>query len=285
MRRSFVRRGLACAVLAAWAWVAASAPGGAADRRPRILLSNDDGIAAAGLLAAYTELAKVGEVTVAAPAENQSGVGHAITYAEPIMMREIEPLVKVEGAQGKWYRIAARPATCVRLALNSLVSERPDLVVSGINRGDNAGLTIYVSGTLGAAREAAFDGIPSIAASQVTPPEEYRAGAAFVGRLATEVLHRGGVPRGTFLSVNIPAGEIKGVRVVPHAMSAGVNTYDRRVSPRHETYFWNVWTEPTDDSLDTDVGAIRHGYVSVTPLRIEVNDAAARKELEGWNLK
>ncbi len=272
-----------CALVAAL-WLSSLA--GAAERRPRILLSDDDGISAAGLLAVYAELAKVGEVTVAAPAENQSGVGHGITYADPIMMREIDPLVKVEGAAGKWYRIGARPATCVRLALSSLVSERPDLVVSGINRGDNAGLSIYISGTLGAAREAAFDGIPAIAASQVEGPDmDYRAGAAFVGRLAGEVLRRGGVPRGTFLSVNIPEGAIKGVKVVPHAMTLGTNAYERRESPRHQTYFWNVWTEPTEEGTDSDVGAIGHGYVAITPLRVDVNDAAARKELEGWDLK
>src|SRR5205814_6316055 len=181
---------------------------GAAERRPRILLSDDDGIAAPGLLAAYAELARVGEVTVAAPADNQSGVGHGITYAEPIMMKEIDPLVRVPGQSGKWYRIAARPATCVRLALASLLHEKPDLVVSGINRGDNAGLTIYMSGTLGAAREAAFDGIPSVAASQVLSREmDFTPGAVFLGRLAADVLHRG-VPRGTFLSVNIPAAAI-----------------------------------------------------------------------------
>ena len=282
MRRTIAMRGWACALLAVALAVAAPA----ADRRPRILLSDDDGIAAAGLLAAYVELARVGDVTVAAPAENQSGVGHGITYAEPIMMREIEPLVKVEGAAGKWYRIAARPATCVRLALASLLTERPDLVVSGINRGDNTGLTIYVSGTLGAAREAAFDGIPAIAASQaISSDMDYRPGAAFLGRLAADVLRRGGVPRGTLLSVNVPSGEIKGVRIVPHAMDAGVNVYERRESPRHDIYFWNTWTEPASEGLDTDVGAVRHGYVAVTPLRVDVNDAGALKELEGWDLK
>jgi len=276
-------RAWACALLAAL-WLAATAA--AADRRPRILLSNDDGIAAAGLLAAYTELARVGDVTVAAPAENQSGVGHGITYVEPIMMREIEPLVKTDAPAGKWYRIAAKPATCVRLALSTLLSERPDLVVSGINRGDNAGLTVYVSGTLGAAREAAFDGIPAIAASQAVSPEmDYRPGAAFLGRLAADVLKRGGVPRGTLLNVNIPSGEIKGVKIVPGALTAGVNTYERRVSPRHETYFWNVWTEPTAEGLDTDVGAIGHGYVAVTPLRVDETDTGALKELEAWDLK
>jgi 5'-nucleotidase len=281
MRRSRAARAWLGALLV----VLLAATAGAAERRPRILLSDDDGIAAAGLLAVYAELARLGEVTVAAPAENQSGMGHGITYVEPIMMREIDPLVRVEGAQGKWYRIVAKPATCVRLALASLVAEKPDLVVSGINRGDNAGLSIYVSGTLGAAREAAFDGIPAIAASQeISPVMDYRAGAAFVGRLAAEVLRKG-APRGTFLSVNIPAGEIKGVKVVPHALLAGVNTYQRRESPRNETYFWNVWKEPTAEGLDTDVGALRHGYIAVTPLRIDANDAAARQELEGWNLK
>src|SRR5260221_14065507 len=101
----------------------------AADRRPRILLASDDGIEAAGLRAAYEELAKIGEVTVAAPAENQSGVGHGITYREPILMTAIEPLVKVEGPQGPWYRIGAKPATCVRLAIASPPPEKPDLVV------------------------------------------------------------------------------------------------------------------------------------------------------------
>src|SRR5262249_53988751 len=135
------------------AFVLLGAPGEAAERRPRILLSNDDGITAPGLLAAYAALSRLGEVTVSAPADNQSGVGHGITYVEPIMMRAIEPLVKADSAQGPWYRVSARPATCVRLALASLLPAKPDLVVSGINRGDNAGLTLYVSGTLGAARE------------------------------------------------------------------------------------------------------------------------------------
>jgi 5'-nucleotidase len=267
--------------------VALGLPARGAERRPHILLSNDDGIAAPGLAAVFAELSRVGDVTVAAPAENQSGMGHGITYAEPIMMREIEPLVKVEGATGKWYRIAAKPATCVRLALAALLTERPDLVVSGINRGDNAGLTLYVSGTLGAAREAAFDGIPAIATSQAqvgSQPMDYRPGAAFIGRLAAEVLKRG-MPRGVFLSVNVPAAEIKGVRVVPHKMDGGVTQYDRRRSPAGETYFWNVWVEPEDPETSTDVGAVRHGFVAVTPLRVEVNDEAARAALERWDLK
>jgi 5'-nucleotidase len=257
----------------------------AADRRPRILLSNDDGIEAPGLLAAYAELARLGEVTVAAPAENQSGVGHGITYVEPIMVKLIEPLVRGEGGQGPWYRIAARPATCVRLALTSLLPEKPDLVVSGINRGDNAGLTIYISGTLGAAREAAFDGIPAVAASLVSSARmDYAPGAAVIARIASEVLKRG-LPPGTFLSVNVPPAPIAGIKVVPHSLRAGVDRYERRESPRHEVYYWNLWTEPVDPDPRTDVGAIRQGFVAVTPLRIDVNDRGAIAALEAWGLR
>ncbi len=269
-------------------WVAAA--GWAEERRPRILLSNDDGIAAPGLLAAYEELAKIGGVTVAAPAENQSGVGHGITYREPIMVSTIDPLARAAGPQGPWHRIEAKPATCVRLALASLLASRPDLVVSGINRGDNAGLSIYVSGTLGAAREAAFDGIPSIAASQVTWPgmakgaEGYRPGAALLARVAGEVLKRGLLP-GTFLSLNVPAGEIKGVRVVPHSLRTGLNQFERRLNPEQETYFWNIWTEPADPDPGTDAGSLREGYATVTPLRIDATDREAIRAIEGWGLR
>jgi 5'-nucleotidase len=274
------RRALAAVVL-----MALSASAEAADRRPRILLSNDDGIAAPGLAAAYAELAKLGEVTVAAPADNQSGVGHGLTFLEPILMRTLEPLVKVEGAQGPWYRISARPATCVRLALSALLAEKPDLVVSGINRGDNAGLTIYVSGTLGAAREAAFDGIPSIATSLVESPKmDYAPGAAVLGRLAAETLKRG-LPKGIFLTVNFPALEIRGIKVVRHSLNAGVTSFERRENPEHQIYFWNIWDPPADLDPETDAGALRDGYVAVTPLRVDVNDADARKVLGGWGLR
>jgi 5'-nucleotidase len=267
------------------AFVLLGASGEAAERRPRILLSNDDGITAPGLLAAYAVLSRLGEVTVSAPADNQSGVGHGITYAEPIMMRAIEPLVRADSPQGPWYRVSARPATCVRLALASLLPAKPDLVVSGINRGDNAGLTIYVSGTLGAAREAAFDGIPSIAASLVISPEmDYAPGAALLARVAAETLKRG-LPPGIFLSLNFPAAPIRGVKVVPHSLSAGVNRFERRENPEHQTYFWNVWTSPADPDPETDAGALRDGYASLTPLRVDVNDEDARKTIEGWGLR
>jgi len=268
--------------------LAAPAPGAAAEEpRPRILLANDDGIEAPGLAAAYAELSKLGEVTVAAPDTNQSGMSHSVTYAVPIFVRPIEPPVAPPSSarQGRWYRISGTPATCVRLALTTLLKKKPDIVVSGINHGDNAGLTLYVSGTVAAAREAAFDGIPAVAASLVASPKmDYAPGAAVLARIVRETLARG-LPRGTFLSVNIPASAIKGIRVVPHSLRAGANAYERQQSPRGDVYFWNVWTEPVDPEPQTDVAAITDGYVAVTPLRIDVNDPDARKAIEAWELR
>jgi len=267
--------------------LAAASGAGAEERRPRILLANDDGIEAPGLAAAYVELSKLGEVTVAAPDTNQSGVSHGVTYAVPIFARTIEPRAAalVPGNAGPWYRIAATPATCVRLALTSLLKEKPDVVVSGINRGDNAGLTLYVSGTLGAAREAAFDGIPAVAASLVSSPSmDYAPGAAVLARIVRETLSRG-LPRGTLLSLNIPATAIKGIKVVPHSLKSGTNAYERRESPRGEVYYWNLWTEPVDPDSETDVGAITAGYVAVTPLRVTANDPEALRAIESWQLR
>ena len=273
------------ATLVAFATLATLAPGSESERRVRILLANDDGISAPGLAAAYAELVKLGEVTVAAPSTNQSGVGHGITYSEPIFVETINPLVRVEGAPGPWYQIAARPATCVRLALSTLLHARPDLVVSGINRGDNAGLAQYVSGTVAAAREAAFDGIPAIAASLVDSPRmDYTPPAAVLGRIAAEVLRRGLPPR-TLLSVNFPALEIRGIKVVRHSLRLGLDRYERRESPRGQLYFWNAWDPPADPDPETDAGALALGWVTVTPLRIDANDEDAMRVLRGWELR
>jgi 5'-nucleotidase len=266
--------------------VAVGAVGAAAEeKRPRILLVNDDGIDAPGLAAAFKTLSRLGEITVAAPKTNQSGVGHGITYADPIFIDAIEPLVRLEGQTARWHRISARPATCVRVALTSLVVERPDLVVSGINRGDNAGLSIHVSGTVAAAREAAFDGIPAIAASLVTSPQmDYERAAAWLARIAARLLELGLPPR-TFLSVNFPAVEFRGVKVVPHSLLPGVDRYERRESPDGDAYLWNVWNPPADPDPETDAGALAQGFVTVTPLRFEANDEEAIRRIRAWDLR
>src|SRR5262245_59255045 len=155
---SGARRFLSCfAVLASVACLTVRAP---AVQPFRILLTNDDGVRAPGLLAVAQALGPIADVTIVAPAENQSGKGHSIATTEPIFLDRVTLPGNIEA-----YSLATTPASCVKVALGALVQQKPDLVVSGINRGYNLGMVTYVSGTVGAAREAALQGIPAIAAS------------------------------------------------------------------------------------------------------------------------
>ena len=263
---------------------APSPPEQAPTRSFRILLSNDDGIQAPGLLALYQELSQIAEVTVVAPATEQSGVGHGITYRTPILVSE-------RSHQGKtWYAVEAQPATCVRLGLASLMRERPDLVVSGINRGANLGLVTYISGTCAAAREAAFSGIPAIAVSLDSSPAstssgagmDYKPAAQFTRRVVELIRLKGGLPAGAWLNINYPAGIAKGVRITRQSVRPDEQTYEERRSPRGQRYFWNIYKPVESDALDTDVAAIREGFASVTPMQLDQTAAPVKPKLEEW---
>jgi 5'-nucleotidase len=241
----------------------------------RILVTNDDGVRAAGILALAQALRSVGEVTVVAPSENQSGKGHSITIGDPIYVDRATLAPDLEA-----WSAAATPASCVKVALGALMSEKPDLVVAGINRGYNIGAVAYVSGTVGAAREAALQGIPAIASSMaVEGHPEYGAAAEMVRRVADRV-KAAGLAKGVFLNVNVPAGAadaLKGLRVTRQSLLSGAERFEEQKSPAGRRYFWSVWKEPAGDTEETDVWAVEHGYVAVTPLRIgEFDDATFR---------
>ncbi len=233
-----------------------------------ILLANDDGYEAPGLKALADALSSVAELVVAAPASEQSGTGHGITYRHPIMVRRIR---RADGIV--WYAIQARPATCVRLALEALMDEKPDLVISGINRGANLGIVTFYSGTVAAAREAAFVGLPAIAVSMGGHDDaDYRATAAFVRRLVQGLRSRRLMRPGLLLNVNVPAGiahRFKGVRVTRLSLKVPGEDYERRVSPRGQMYFWNIYHPVKDDVEGTDVHAFARGFISLTPLGID----------------
>ena len=164
----------------------------------RILVTNDDGVRAAGLAALVEALAPLGELTVVAPGENHSGTGHALTLSGPIYADRV-PI----GEHVTATALAATPATCVRLALSTLMEEPPDLVVSGVNRGSNFGLNAYISGTVAAARQAAIQGIPAISASlDITGHPNYGPAAAATARVAA-IVKKEGLARGVFLNVNV----------------------------------------------------------------------------------
>jgi 5'-nucleotidase len=244
-----------------------------------ILLSNDDGYDAPGLKALIEALRPLGEIYVSAPAANQSGKGHSIiTTHDPIFVQE-----RPQPNGAIWYALEAPPATCVRLAIETLLPKKPQLVISGINRGDNLGIySHYLSGTIGAAREAAILGIPAIAVSMGGNQEaDYAATAAYVRELVGELRAGQMLKPGFFLNVNRPAGTVKGVRVTRLSMKPSVEDYERRTSPRGRLYFWSRYRPPEDEEEGTDIAAFRRGYIALTPIAVDASDRAAIERLRG----
>jgi 5'-nucleotidase len=251
----------------------------------RILLTNDDGVYAPGLQALRRELLKVGNVTVVAPAGEQSAVGHSITLLAPLIAQEVLD----ENQQPIGWAVDGRPADCVKLALLELLPEPPDLVVSGLNAGSNAGINVLYSGTVAAAIEAAFFQHTSIAVSleytKVRPLNFAR--AAELARRVIEQIIRRPFPKGTLFNVNIPSlekGPVRGVRVVPQNVAPYIETFDRRVDPRGRTYFWSDpdFTCP-DPHPDSDVTALGESYITVTPLQFNLTDRAMLAKMVDWN--
>lgn len=254
-------------------------PAQAPQERFTILVSNDDGYDAPGLRALIEALAPLGDIYVSAPLTNQSGKGHSIiTSYDPIFISERKQPNGVT-----WYAVEAPPATCVRVAIEALLPRRPDLVVSGINPGDNVGISVYLSGTLGAAREAALVGIPAIAISQYGGVSAgFAPSAAFARRLVEELRAQNLLKPGFFLNVNMPAGEPKGARVARMSLAPSNDSFERRASPRGRVYFWSKYRPPEGGAEGTDAWAVSQGYVALTPLRTDETDTQAMDALRSF---
>lgn len=246
-----------------------------------ILLTNDDGITAPGLLAMYHELVKLGEVHVVAPETVQSATGHGITISKPLLTSQV---IIDEGVVGT--AVDGRPADCVKLAVSQILPRQPDLVISGINSGANTGINVIYSGTVAAAIEAAFLGLPSIAVSLYLRPDvptDYTRTA--VDALATiKLLLDKGLSAGQVASVNHPAlkpGEVaKGTKICRQCTRPWADTYDRRLDPRGRAYYWNSSVFALGDTeAETDVAYLRDGYITVTPLQF---DLTRHDLLEKW---
>jgi 5'-nucleotidase len=250
----------------------------------KILISNDDGIDAPGLAALYERLTKIGTVVVAAPSQNYSGASHSMTFSGNIFVTEREK----DGT--KWFGIKATPATCVRLALESLVAEKPDLVVTGINNGENLGTITFYSGTCGCACEAAVKGIPAIAVSlSPGPTMDYGPAADCIVDLIRALREKPMKP-GLFLNVNVPnlpKDEIKGMMVVPQDMRPSNQSYARKVDSLGQVYYLNSFKALEAETEKTDVWAVRNGYISITPFLLDQTSATELDSLEslkiaGW---
>jgi 5'-nucleotidase len=252
--------------------------------RVRILLTNDDGVYAPGLRALRKELQKLGEVIVVAPAGEQSAVGHSITLLTPLLVQEVLD----EDNRPMGWAVEGRPADCVKLALMELLPEPPDLVVSGLNAGSNAGINVLYSGTVAAAIEAAFFHRTSIAVSlEYTKPKplDFPRAAALARQVIEQILD-GRPADGTLFNVNIPSlekGPVRGIRTVPQNVAPYLETFDRRVDPRGRVYFWsNPDFSCPEPHPDTDVTALAEGYVTVTPLQFDLTRRALLEQMKGW---
>src|SRR5262245_33584495 len=253
----------------------------------RILISNDDGVRADGLRHVASILQAIGTVIIVAPSQNQSGKGHSIITTEPVF-REDLTLPNGMTAIG----LSATPASTVNIAIRNILQQRPDLVVSGINRGFNLGYSAYLSGTVGAAREGAMHGIPAIAASlaEAAAPGEYIYAAEEVlgvARRLKERALRGTFPANTFLNVNIPAmppGGYKGYLVTTQALvRGGQESFAETKDPRTgRPIYFNVYQEGATAPEGTDIWAVENGYVSVTPMKVGETDPMQIDALKGW---
>ncbi|HEX5030474.1 MAG TPA: 5'/3'-nucleotidase SurE [Candidatus Eisenbacteria bacterium] len=244
-----------------------------------ILVTNDDGIGAEGIRALAKAMETLGNVTIMAPDREQSATSHALTLHRPLRIRKIsERELSVDGT----------PTDAVLLGVHGFLKERPALVVSGINHGPNMGNDVLYSGTVAAASEGAFLGIPSIAISlAMSGPADFGPAARVAQALVAQLLRRG-LPARTCLNVNIPPipfEEIKGVRVTRLGKRVYRDVIVEKTDPRGKLYYWIGGEEPTWENDDSsDFTAVERGYVSVTPLTFELTDCKELVDLEAKGL-
>lgn len=239
------------------------------DRRPTILITNDDGIYAQGLQQLHEAASSLGDVVIAAPASEQSAVGHAITLYDPIRVHEIK-----RGGRFYGYGVAGTPADAVKIGIHKILDKPPDLVISGINDGANLGVNVLYSGTVSAATEAVILGSQGMAVSFVekkNPRFEWAIPHIIrVGQwMLTKVL-----PQGVAINVNVPAlapEQVKGYRLTRQSVKMMRETFEQREDPRGNVYYWlKGEASPSDTAHDVDVAAINEGYVSITPLYFDL---------------
>jgi 5'-nucleotidase len=245
---------------------------------PHILLTNDDGIQAEGLRVLAAAIAGFADVSIVAPSREQSGTAQSLTLRQPIICHAV--------AEREW-AVDGTPADCVIVALHKLLTEKVDLVISGINHGANLGENAYYSGTVGAAREAALHHIPAVAMSLCSKaPKVSFEPAARVARLAAELILKEGLPDQVLLNVNVPEPWEGGVKFARQSKKITRNQLWEGKDPRGRTYFW-LYEQKLDKDIepDTDYAAIFDGDVSVTPLHLDPTDAKSLKALAHWGKK
>ncbi len=255
-------------------------------RKPLILVSNDDGITSRGIRALVETMHQIGEVVVVAPNSPQSGMGHAITIGNTLRL-DSSIAFEAEGIEA--YECSGTPADCVKLAKHHVLKDRrPDLVVSGINHGSNSSISVLYSGTMSAAIEAAIEGLPAIGFSlcDYSLTADFSHSLDYIKTIALQVL-TSGMPDNIALNVNIPGkndGPIQGIKVCRQGQAKYTENFDQRTDPHGRPYFWMAGDfVDLDKGEDTDIWALRNGYISIVPCSFDLTAHHSLSTLNQWN--
>lgn len=251
-----------------------------------ILVTNDDGVMAPGLLALAQAMREIGKVSILAPDRNWSASGHVKTIDRPLRVREVQ---LADGSSA--YASDGAPSDCVALAICGFLEEKIDLVISGINPYANLGHDVTYSGTVTAAMEAAIWGIPAVAMSLDSPDNHLGVTdygpAAQMARRIVKAIEANGFSQGTLLNVNVPLlplDKIKGMHITRMGLRVYHDKVDKRSDPRGKPYYWVIGDSPTGiPERGTDIGVLVEGYVSITPIQLDLTDYRIMSDLNSWN--
>ena len=249
--------------------------------RPSILISNDDGIYADGIYALWEAMSEIGETTVVAPNAEKSAVGHAITLSDPI---RIEEVIRFDGFKG--YAVNGTPADSVKIAVKAIMNVKPDIIISGINAGANVGRSLLYSGTISAATEGTFLGIPSIAISLDALRNMDFSSSKVVAKKIVHMVLENGLPNDTLLNVNVPKDSesgFKGYQITNQGAIYFKDHFEKREDPRGRIYYWMTGDiKDPDTTIESDGVALKKGYVSITPLQLQMTNLDFINELKDW---
>ena len=255
------------------------------NKKPLILVTNDDGITAPGIRALISVMATIGDIIVVAPDKPQSAMGHAITINNTLYLDKISK----ENDTIIEYTCSGTPVDCVKLAVNEILKRKPDLCVSGINHGSNSSINVIYSGTMSAAVEAGIEGIPAIGFSLLDFDwnADFEPIKSFVKKIALETLENK-LPEGVILNVNFPKlkeKDIKGIKICRQAKAYYSQKFDKRQTPSGRDYYWLTGDFVNQDKgEDTDEWALENGYISVVPVQYDLTAHHTIQQLNTWDL-
>lgn len=249
----------------------------------KILITNDDGIAAPGIKALTEVMQDLGDIYIIAPDSAQSGMGHAITINSTLELKHIPGFLGTKNA----YSCSGTPVDCVKMGIHEIMKTKPDLCVSGVNHGSNSSINVIYSGTMSAAVEGGIEGIPSIGFSlcDYSWDANFENIKPYIKKIVLEVLEKG-LPDGVILNVNFPKTDsIKGIKICRQAKASWEEEFDKRINPIGKEYYWLTGKFVNhDNGEDTDEWALANGFISIVPVHFDLTAYHAIQQLNSWNL-